>query len=72
MMANHGVTLPADQTATVRGQVRWLLARALWSSGRRSAAVSAAEKAEQELAADPEGARDRAAARTWLVARAQR
>ena len=54
-----------------RGAPRWLLARALWSLGQRDAAVAAARQAEQELAADADGARDRAAARTWLAARAK-
>ena len=50
-----------------RGIARWLLARALWAAGRRDEAVAAARLAEQELAGDADGARDRAAARAWLA-----
>ncbi len=52
-----------------RGAARWLLARALWSLGRRDEAIGAAEKAEQDLAGDADGARDVAAVRDWLARR---
>src|SRR5262249_18930560 len=48
---------PAD-----RGNARWLMARALWAVGRHADAISAAGKAEQELAGDADGTRERAAA----------
>jgi tetratricopeptide (TPR) repeat protein len=52
--------------AAYRGSARWLLARALWSLGRRDEAIAAAEKAERELGGDADGARDVAAVRDWL------
>jgi tetratricopeptide (TPR) repeat protein len=50
-----------------RGSYRWLLARALWSLGRRDAAIAAARKAEPELASDPDGAEELTAVRAWLA-----
>jgi tetratricopeptide (TPR) repeat protein len=55
-----------------RGIYRALLARALWPLGRRDAAIAAAGQAEQELAGDADGARDRAAVQTWLRAHTAR
>jgi tetratricopeptide (TPR) repeat protein len=52
---------------TDRGAVRWRLARALWSRGRREEAVAAAQKAAQELGGDADGAHDLAAVRAWLA-----
>jgi len=53
-----------------RGQYRWVLVRALWALGRRDEAIAAARQAERELAADADGAIDRAAVRAWLAAHA--
>src|SRR5262249_22578981 len=50
------------------GGTRWPFARALWSLGQRAEAVAAAEKAEEELGADADGAHDRAAVHAWLAA----
>jgi len=52
-----------------RGEVRWRRALALWSLGKRDAAVAAARVAETELADDADGVADLAAARRWLAAR---
>ncbi|HEX3765420.1 MAG TPA: tetratricopeptide repeat-containing protein kinase family protein, partial [Kofleriaceae bacterium] len=54
-----------------RGSYRWRLARALWSLGRHDEARAAAQKAEQELDGDADGARDRAAADAWLASHRQ-
>lgn len=54
--------------AVDRGSTRWPLARALWAQGQHQAAVAAATTAEQELAGDADGARDRIAAQAWLAA----
>ena len=53
--------------AVDRGGTRWPLARALWALGQHRAAVAAATTAEQELAGDADGARDRIAAQAWLA-----
>ena len=52
-----------------RGSYRWHLARALWSLGRRDAAIAAARQAAQELAADPDRADERDEAQAWLARR---
>ena len=52
-----------------RERNRFLLARALWSLGRRDAAIAAAAKAEAALESSADGARDRAAAHAWLATR---
>src|SRR5262249_41648361 len=52
---------------TERGTARWDMARALWAVGRHPDAVAAARKAEQELAGDADGTRERAAAHAWLA-----
>lgn len=54
--------------AVDHGSTRWPLARALWAVGQHREAVAAATTAEQELAGDADGARDRAAAHAWLAA----
>src|SRR5262249_35571184 len=59
------------QSPISRGSARWLLARALWQLRRPDAAVAAARQAERDLAADAEGARDRAAVQVWLAAHAR-
>ena len=67
-------SLALDATArgssTARGGYRWLLSRALWSIGRRDAALAAARQAEHELASDADGANDHRALQAWLTARA--
>jgi tetratricopeptide (TPR) repeat protein/predicted Ser/Thr protein kinase len=52
-----------------RGSYRWHLARALWSLGRRDAAIAAARQAAQELASDPDHADEHAEAQAWLARR---
>ncbi len=49
-----------------RGKTRWPYARGLWALGRHADAIAAAQKAEGELAANAEGAHDRADAQAWL------
>jgi tetratricopeptide (TPR) repeat protein len=55
------------------GFARWVEARALWSLGQRDQALTAAQKAERELATNADAATDLAELRAWLrrtVARA--
>jgi hypothetical protein len=46
--------------------------RALWSLGRKDAAIATARKAESELAGNGDGARDLAQLRVWLKRHAAR
>jgi tetratricopeptide (TPR) repeat protein len=65
-----GLARGAKEWPVGRGQYRWVLVRALWALGRRDDAIAAARQAELELAADADGAIDRAAVRAWLAAHA--
>ncbi len=62
------VTAALDPDPASRGHVDWLSTRALWALGRRTAAIAAARKAEQELAGDPDSVAELAATRAWLAA----
>jgi tetratricopeptide (TPR) repeat protein len=61
-----GIEEKAGEGTMDRGRYRYLLARALWSLGRRDDAVAAAKQAVAELGDDFDGAADLAAAQAWL------